>query len=176
LKRPATCTSSSTPSGPAKRRPAANGDVNALGNQIGFGVIEHKVQPNPRMCRQKAGQPLHREEVEEVSRGGHTHQATGLPAARHQFLACVHKPIHRAGATFVEGQPGTGECQVAGGALHQPGTQLGFELLDATAHGVWWHAQAPCRLGKAAAAHHLHKHGDVVQIQHGEEFLRKMDE
>jgi hypothetical protein len=70
----------------------------------------------------------------------------------------------------------TGECELASGALQQPCTEVCFELLDAATHGIGRHAQAPCRLGKAAAANYLHKHRDVIEVEHGRSFLALMDE
>jgi hypothetical protein len=59
------------------------------------------------------------------------------------------------------------ERQLAGRALHQPRAQLRLELLDAPAHRVGRQAEAPGSFGKAAVAHHLHEHGDVVEVEHG---------
>ncbi|MOA56948.1 hypothetical protein D3C78_1810370 [compost metagenome] len=70
----------------------------------------------------------------------------------------------------------TGECELAGGALQQPSAEVCFELLDAATHGIGRHAQASCRLGKAAAADYLHKHRDVIEVEHGRSFLTWVDE
>jgi hypothetical protein len=67
----------------------------------------------------------------------------------------------------VKGLAGAGERELARGALHQPRAQLRLELLDAPAHGVGRQAEPPAGLGKAAVAHHLHEHGDVVEVEHG---------
>ncbi|MNV83545.1 hypothetical protein D3C71_1773590 [compost metagenome] len=120
------------------------------------------------MGGQKLRQPFHGKEVKKIGRCGHPHQAAGLLVARCQVLARVHQAIDSAGAAVIKGLPRSGERQVAGGALHQPGAQLCFQVLHAAAEGVGWHAQAARCLGKAAIAHHLHKGGHVVEVQHGD--------
>src|ERR1700730_6065580 len=187
VKRPVTCTSSSMFPGPIKRqvvrppgwpkvmqswlakscrRPGAKGRVDLRGYQSGLGIAEHKIEPDQPMGGEKFSDPLDREEFKEIGWRRRAQQATGRLAACHQLLPRIDQPVDRAGTTLMKGLAGAGECELAGRALHQPRAQAGFEPLNAAAQGVGGHAQPSRRLGKAAAADHLHKHGDFVQVEH----------
>ncbi|CAI8739152.1 WASH_WAHD domain-containing protein [Pseudomonas sp. IT-P44] len=120
------------------------------------------------MRGQKLRHPLHLKKVEKVSRGRHAHPTTGLVTARHQRLSRFKQAIDSAHATLMKAKAGTGERELASGALHQPSAELRFELLDAPTHGIGGHAQLSRGFCKAAATYYLHKHGDVIEVEHGE--------
>lgn len=78
----------------------------------------------------------------------------------------LDQPVHRAHAALVKNLPGMSQRQLARGALQQSCVELCLELLDTPADGVGRHAQPPRRFGKAAAADHLDKQGNVIQVEH----------
>jgi redox-sensitive bicupin YhaK (pirin superfamily) len=154
----------------------AKGHVDTLGDQVGLGIAEHKVHPHPWMRGQEAGHPLHREEIEQIGRRRHPHQAARRLAARAQRLPRIRQAVDRIRAARVEHLTGAGERELAGRALQQPGAQLRLQRLHAPAHGIRRHTQAPRGLGKAAAAYHLYEQGDVIEVEHATGFLLIVDE
>src|SRR5207253_6538428 len=97
-------------------------------------------------------------------------------AARNQLLPRFEQAVDRSRATLMKALASTCERELAGGTLQQSRAEMSFELLDAATHGIGRQAQPPRRLCKAAAAHHLHKHGDVIEVEHGRPFLAWVDE
>ena len=119
------------------------------------------------MRGQEVGHPFDPEEIQEIRRRCHPHQASDLLATGHQRLPGIGQPVHRIGATFVKRLPSIGQGELAGGALHQPRIQLRFELLHAPAHAIGRGAQPARGLGKTAATHDLHIQRNVIEVDHG---------
>src|ERR1035437_9918429 len=93
---------------------AAKSHVDPVGNQVGLGIPEDKVEPYSRMSRKKTSHPLHLEKVEKIGGCRHPHQAAGLLAANRQRPPSLGQSVNGARAPFVERLAGTGEFELTG--------------------------------------------------------------
>jgi hypothetical protein len=144
----------------------ANGDVDALFDQVGALVAEHELEPNLGIRGEELGDQLHPEDVEEVGRRRDANLPARHLAALTQLLRGFGQSLDLVGTARVERRTGVGQGELARGALHQAQTQLLLELLDAAARGVGRHAEPPCGRCEAAGANHLDEQRHVVEIQH----------
>ncbi len=81
------------------------------------------------------------------------------------MLGGAHQAIDSRRATFIKVLTRLGQYQLARGALQQARAELHLQMLNPSADCIGRHAQLPRGLRETAAARHLHKQRDIIEIR-----------
>src|SRR6201999_1119498 len=102
------------------------GDVDALGDQIGGGIGEHKIEAYQRMRCQKLNHPFHPKIVEEIGGPSNADYTARNQCACDGILACLPQSVDRLDTAIEEILPGIGQPEASCRSLDQPSVQAGL--------------------------------------------------
>ena len=149
-----------------RRGVAADGDVEALVQQVDEAVADVQPELDLRIGGEQRRQPRRELELRHRHRGGHPDQADRLgEAAAHDRLGGLGLDRRGAGAV-VERAPDLGQREAARAAVDQPRAEPGLELGDPLADRRLRRARDPGGRGEAAALDGEDEGAQVVEIQH----------
>ncbi|MNH14010.1 hypothetical protein D3C79_735960 [compost metagenome] len=139
----------------------ADRQIEPLGGQRYQPVRHLKLYPHLRVGAQKAGDPRHQLLAGKRHRRRYPHRTAQRPGGIADAGETLFNLRERLAQFLYQPQPGIGQPDAAGCALHQRHPGQHFDLFDFLAHGRFTHVQPFRRTGKTAL---FGQHGKPVQM------------
>jgi hypothetical protein len=145
----------------------AQGDVDALVDDVHAPVADQQLHPHLRIPRQELGQQPGHVLLRHADGHADADHAARLGAEPiHDFMCGLGFGQHGLGVA-VDAVAYVGHGEAARGALQQAHAQVGFELADATAQPRFRNAQRALGRGEPAVVDHHREVIEVVEVVHG---------